>query len=103
MGHDLPQSEWAAALDAALASFPTTPSILQEFHKGRQFELSYFDERAGAVVPMSGRVRLSPYYFVIGERAELAGVLATLCPPDKKVIHGMRDAIMVPCAVAAQQ
>ena len=103
VGHDLPQSEWAAALDAALASFPTTPSILQEFHKGRQFELSYFDERAGAVVPMSGRVRLSPYYFVIGERAELAGVLATLCPPDKKVIHGMRDAIMVPCAVAAQQ
>ncbi|OLE42131.1 MAG: hypothetical protein AUG11_02020, partial [Nitrospirae bacterium 13_1_20CM_2_62_14] len=103
VGHDLPQSEWAAALDAALASFPTTPSILQEFHKGRQFELSYFDERAGAVVPMSGRVRLSPYYFVIGERAELAGVLATLCPLDKKVIHGMRDAIMVPCAVAAQQ
>jgi len=35
VGHDLPQSEWAAALDAALASFPTTPSILQEFHKGR--------------------------------------------------------------------
>ncbi|MGH7167116.1 MAG: hypothetical protein ACREII_01145, partial [Nitrospiraceae bacterium] len=100
VGHDLPQSEWAAALDTALASFPTTPSILQEFHKGRQFELSYYDARAGAVVPMSGRVRLSPYYFVIGERAELAGVLATLCPPDKKVIHGMRDAIMVPCAVA---
>ena len=100
VGHDLPQSEWAAALEAALASFPTTPSILQEFHKGRQFELSYYDARAGAVVPMSGRVRLSPYYFVTGERAELAGVLATLCPLDKKVIHGMRDAIMVPCAVA---
>ncbi|MGH7236863.1 MAG: hypothetical protein ACREIO_10810 [Nitrospiraceae bacterium] len=100
VGHDLPQPEWAAALDTALASFPTTPSILQEFHKGRQFELSYYDARAGAVVPMSGRVRLSPYYFVTGERAELAGVLATLCPPDKKVIHGMRDAIMVPCAVA---
>ncbi len=99
VGHDLSQSEWAAALDAALASFPTTPYILQEFHKGRQFELSYYDERADDVIPMSGRARLSPYYFVTGERAELAGVLATVCPLDKKMIHGMRDAIMVPCAV----
>lgn len=102
VGHDLPQSEWAAALDSALASFPTTPYILQEFHKGRQVELSYHDARAGAVVPMSGRVRLSPYYFVTGEHAELAGVLATACPLDKKVIHGMREAIMVPCAVTPQ-
>ena len=102
VGHDLPQSEWAAALDAALAAFPTTPYILQEFHKGRQFELSYHDARAGSIAPMSGRVRLSPYYFVTGEHAELAGVLATACPLDKKVIHGMRDAIMVPCAVATQ-
>ena len=54
---------------------------------------------SGEIVPMSGRARLSPYYFVSGDRAELRGVLATVCPPDKKVIHGMRDAIMVPCAV----
>jgi hypothetical protein len=51
---------------------------------------------------MAGRARLSPYYFVTGERAELAGVLATICPPDKKVIHGMRDAVMAPCAVKKQ-
>lgn len=102
VGHDLPQTEWAAALEAALASFPTTPSILQEFHKGRQFDLSYYHERAEEVVPMAGRARLSPYYFVTGDRTELSGILGTVCPPDKKLIHGMRDAIMVPCAVASK-
>ncbi len=100
VGHDLPQSEWAATLDRALAAFPATPYVLQEFHKGRLFESSYFDPATADVVPMSGRVRLSPYYFVTGEKAELAGILATMCPPDKKLIHGMRDAIMLPCAVA---
>ncbi len=99
VGHDLSQKDWAAALDGALASFPTTPYILQEFHKGRRFELSYYDQRANEVVPMAGRARLSPYYFVTGDRAELAGILATVCPLDKKLIHGMHDAVMVPCAV----
>ena len=33
-------------------------------------------------------------------RAELAGVLATVCSPEKKIIHGMKDAIMAPCALA---
>ncbi len=99
VGHDLPQSEWASALDKALASFPATPYVLQEFYKGRQFELSYYDRRADDLVPMAGRARLSPYYFVDGDRVELAGVLATVCTPEKKLIHGMKDAIMVPCAV----
>lgn len=100
VGHDLPQSEWAAVLDKALASFSVTPYILQEFHKGRQFESAYYDARTDDVAPMVGRVRLSPYYFVAGDRAELAGILATLCTPEKKLIHGMKDAIMVPCAAA---
>lgn len=99
IGHDMPQAEWAAALDHALQVFPTTPYVLQEFHKGRLFESAYFDERTDMVVPMSGRARLSPYYFVVGDKAELGGILATVCPADKKVIHGMVDAIMVPCAM----
>ncbi|MBM4122414.1 MAG: hypothetical protein FJ249_07475 [Nitrospira sp.] len=99
VGHDLSQTEWAEALDKALASFPTIPYVLQEFHKGRQYALSYYDEGANEIVPMAGRARLSPYYFVTGERAELGGVLATVCPLDKKLIHGMRDAIMTPCAL----
>jgi hypothetical protein len=32
----------------------------------------------------------------------LGGVLATIVPPDKKIVHGMRDAIMVPAAVAPE-
>ncbi len=102
VGHDLPQSEWAAVIDQALASFSTSPHILQEFHKGRQFELAYYNESAQSLVPMAGRARLSPYYFVTGAKAELAGILATVCPLDKKVIHGMKDAIMAPCAVSPE-
>jgi len=100
VGHDMPQGEWAGAIDKALASFPQTPYILQEFHKGRLYELDYFDPVSSEMNRMSGRARLSPYYFVSGETTELAGILATICPADKKVIHGMKDAVMVPCAVS---
>jgi len=100
VGHDMPQGEWAGAIDKALAAFPHTPYILQEFHKGRLYDLDYFDPVTGEMNRMSGRARLSPYYFVSGEKTELAGILATICPADKKVIHGMKDAVMVPCAAA---
>jgi len=99
IGHDLPQKEWADALHTALSSFPTTPYLLQEFHKGRLFGIDYMDEGTQTIVHMAGRVRLSPYYFLTSETVELAGILATICPADKKVIHGMKDAVMVPCAV----
>ena len=99
VGHDLPQSEWTAAIDCALRAFPQTPYVLQEFHKGRQYHLEYFDPATGDMHTMAGRARLSPYYFVTGEQADLAGILATVCPSDKKVIHGMKDAIMAPCAL----
>lgn len=102
VGHDMPQTEWAAALDSALVSFPHTPYVLQEFHKGRLFDVAYFDPDTGDMKQMAGRARLSPYYFVHGEKAELAGILATICPADKKVIHGMKDAVMVPCALARE-
>jgi hypothetical protein len=101
VGHDMPQSEWTGAIDKALNAFPQTPYILQEFHKGRLYDLDYFDPVTGEMNRMSGRARLSPYYFVSGEKTELAGILATICPADKKVIHGMKDAIMVPCAIEA--
>ena len=46
---------------------------------------------------MKGRVRLCPYYFVCGEsdaaRPQLGGVLATIVPADKKIVHGMADAV----------
>jgi hypothetical protein len=102
VGHDLSQKDWANALRRALASFPSTPYVLQEFHKGRLFDVDYLDERTGSMARMTGRARLSPYYFVIGDDVELAGILATICPADKKVIHGMQDAVIVPCAITTQ-
>ena len=99
VGHDLPQKEWAEVMDAALASFPTVPYILQEFRKGRRVASSWHDPVTDEIVPMPGRVRLSPYYFAAGETVELGGILATVCPLDKKLIHGMTDAVMAPCAV----
>ncbi|MBS0154840.1 MAG: hypothetical protein JSS38_09615 [Nitrospira sp.] len=99
IGHDLSQAEWSQALRTALAAFPTTPYILQEFHKGRLFEMDFMDDDRRTLIRMSGRARLSPYYFVSEGTVELAGILATVCPADKKILHGMKDAIMVPCAV----
>jgi hypothetical protein len=31
------------------------------------------------------------------EEVRRGGVLATVCPADKKLLHGMRDAMMLPC------
>jgi hypothetical protein len=98
IGHDLPQTAWSGALDAALDAFSSTPHVMQEFHKGRQFDVSYYNDHTGDLEPMSGRARLCPYYFVAGDHTELGGILATITPLDKKVIHGMRDAVMAPCA-----
>ena len=88
-------------LDKAIAGADRSPHVLQRYHKPRLVESEYFDFESQKVVPMNGRVRLCPYYFVAGEgdaaRAELGGVLATICPADKKIIHGMKDAILAPC------
>ena len=100
IGHDVPQNEWAVALDRGLQAFETTPHVLQDFHKGRQYGMTYLEEQTEKVVSMTGRVRLSPYYFISDAKVRLGGILATLCPKDKKVIHGMRDAIMTSCAIS---
>jgi hypothetical protein len=47
---------------------------------------------------MKGRIRLCPYYFVGPDKVKLRGALATIVPADKKLLHGMSDAIMVPSA-----
>ncbi|MCY4612469.1 MAG: hypothetical protein OXB94_02455 [Nitrospira sp.] len=99
VGHDIPQSAWAAKLEHALDSFSSTPYVFQAFHKGRSYEMTYWDERTGQLASMEGRARLSPYYFVSGDEVTLGGILATVCPKDKKVLHGMRDAILAPCAL----
>jgi hypothetical protein len=101
LGSDLPQAEWAAAVEEALESFGRSPFVLQRYHKPALVDAEWFDFERNQVVPMKGRVRLCPYYFVSGEaetaRAQLGGVLATICPANKKIIHGMTEAIFAPC------
>ena len=103
LGSDLSQADWSAAVDAALKNFETSPSVLQRFEKPKTVEASWFDFEKNEVVPMKGRVRLCPYYFVSDEgdsaRPQLGGVLATIVPADKKIVHGMADAILAPCTV----
>jgi len=95
LGMDLPQAQWAASVQHALEAFGTHPHILQKFHKGRLLEHPYRD-RTGEMRTMQGRVRLCPYYFVFDGKTHLRGTLATICPPDKKLLHGMKDAILAP-------
>jgi hypothetical protein len=100
VANDLTKEEWEAALREGLASFDRTPYVLQRFHKGRRVRVPYLDREAGEVRELDGRVRLTPYFFIAGERTQLGGILATVAPADKRLIHGMSDAVMAPCAVA---
>ncbi len=95
IANDLTKEEWRAALENALASFDHTPYILQRFHKGKRIRMPYLDRTASEIKTFDARVRLTPYFFVTGENAvQLGGVLATVAPADKKLIHGMSDAVM---------
>lgn len=97
IGHDMPQDEWAAAIDEALDAFPTNPYLLQRFHRAQVLHHPRHDQATGRIVPMPCRARLCPYYFVHAGEVSLGGVLATIVPADKKLLHGMKDGVMVPC------
>jgi hypothetical protein len=126
LGSDLAHGEWEKRIDNALATFESSPTIIQRFHKGRLVEHRYW-EIGGSAAPsddaihdaasppnlnieqgtarstlktMKGRVRLCPYYFVESDRVKLRGALATIVPADKKFVHGMRDAILAPSKIA---
>ena len=101
LGSDLSHADWSAAVDRAISSFSSSPFVLQRYEKPGLVGAEWFDFEKKQIVPMQGRARLCPYYFVSGEgdaaRPQLGGVLATICPADKKIIHGMTDAILAPC------
>jgi len=101
LGSDLPHAEWEKRIDHALATFESHPTILQKFHKGALFEHSYWDAETSELKTMQGRVRLCPYYFVEDDRVRFRGTLATIAPADKKFLHGMSEAILVPSRLAA--
>lgn len=103
LGSDLSAEDWGRVVEQAIHLFGQNPYILQRFTKPKIVKSRWMDFEDGTLRTMTGRARLCPYYFVSGEqdlaKAELGGCLATICPADKKILHGMRDAILAPCAV----
>lgn len=106
LGSDLSSADWTAAVDRALSAWPHHPYVLQRFQPTTVVPGEWYDPTTSSPIPMPSRVRLCPYYFVHGEgdqsRPHLGGVLATLCPADKKILHGMSDAILAPCSILPQ-
>ncbi|GAB1489448.1 hypothetical protein MASR2M8_19010 [Opitutaceae bacterium] len=105
LGSDSSREEWQAGIDIAVQDAPRNPHIIQEYRKPRRLEHRLYPSTGGAGLPAeamtkAGRLRLCPYYFIQGGAARLSGALATFCPPDKKIIHGMQDAALLPCRIS---
>ncbi|MFA5262456.1 MAG: hypothetical protein WC378_01430 [Opitutaceae bacterium] len=106
LGSDCSREEWQFGLEKALQLAPSHLHVLQSYKKPKRAQHPLYKTPASgtgaATVNASlreGRLRLCPYYFVAGGQAKLSGALATFCPPDKKIIHGMQDAALLPCRV----
>jgi len=103
LGSDCSREEWQQGVEQALRLAPTNLHLLQEYRKPKRVSHPLFEKGAAGVstaaVAKDGRLRLCPYYFVVEGQARLSGALATFCPPDKKIIHGMVDAALLPCRV----
>jgi hypothetical protein len=104
LGSDCSREEWQAGVEHALALAPTNLHVLQEYRKPKRVPHPLYktrDDGTEAAISMeAGRLRLCPYYFVVEGQARLSGALATFCPPDKKIIHGMQDAALLPARVS---
>jgi hypothetical protein len=98
LGSDSSRDQWQAGVDRAIADAPTNLHVLQEYKKPMRVKHRLYDGDQ-QVREADGRLRLCPYYFLLGGKAVLSGALATFCPPDKKIIHGMQDAALLPCRV----
>jgi hypothetical protein len=103
LGSDCSREEWQQGIEQALQLAPTNLHLLQEYRKPVRLSHPLYaapqDGQPSVAAPQAGRLRLCPYYFVVGGEARLSGALATFCPPDKKIIHGMTDAALLPCRV----
>ena len=100
LGSDCSREEWQQGVERALELAPTNLHVLQAYMKPRRVRHKvYGSEPPHEAREVDGRLRLCPYYFVAGGKALLSGALATFCPPDKKIIHGMQDATLLPVRV----
>jgi hypothetical protein len=115
LGSDGSREEWQEGVKRAIELAKTNLHLLQPYKKPRRVQHRVYrtaspgSENGGAsadaspptqgavAVEAHGRLRLCPYYFVVEGQARLSGALATFCPPDKKIIHGMQDAALLPC------
>jgi hypothetical protein len=100
LGSDCSREEWQQGVERALELAPSNLHVLQAYMKPRRVRHSvYATDSPHEAREVDGRLRLCPYYFVVGGQARLSGGLATFCPPDKKIIHGMQDAALLPVRV----
>jgi hypothetical protein len=96
IGDDVSSDDWLSSITHSIDSYPSPIYVIQDFKKPRTFKHSVFDEQNNSNLE-SGRIRLSPYFFVNEMQANWEGTLATFCPTDKKIIHGMKDGVLMPC------
>jgi hypothetical protein len=102
LGSDSSREEWQAGVERALELAPTNLHVLQTYRKPRRVGHALYGAEPPHEAKMSdGRLRLCPYYFLVDGKTRLSGALATFCPPDKKIIHGMQDAALLPVQVTA--
>lgn len=103
LGSDCSREDWQQGIEQALRLAPVNLHVLQEYRKPKRVSHPLYEPQPdglpAVVSAKAGRLRLCPYYFVVGGQARLSGALATFCPPDKKIIHGMVDAALLPCRV----
>jgi len=100
LGSDVSREEWQAGVESALRTGSNNLHVLQEYRKPRRLKHPLFATDGSATYEAQGRLRLCPYYFVVEGQTRFSGALATFCPPDKKIIHGMVDAALLPCVRA---
>jgi hypothetical protein len=100
LGSDSSREEWQQGVERALELAPTNLHVLQTYKKPvRVRHALYGADEPHGTRDADGRLRLCPYYFLVDGNARLSGALATFCPPDKKIIHGMQDAALLPTRV----
>lgn len=96
IGTDCSQETWAKSIVLATNDSKSSPFIIQEFKKPKKIYHPIYSEK-GDSIEEPGRVRLCPFYMRTEDKVELKGILGTICPADKKIIHGMSVATFIPC------